>query len=78
MGNVNTGGRVDCSLYKQFILVLFSIFRRISIYFSFFTEFYFLFTIQSLFFFTEFYFLFTIQSLFFLIQSLFYFSFAVT
>ena len=58
LGNVNTGGRVDCSLYKQFILVLFSIFRRIFIYFSFFTEFYFLFTIQSLFFFTEFYFFF--------------------
>ena len=29
---------MDCSLYKQFILILFSIFRLIFIYFSFFTE----------------------------------------
>ena len=50
LGNVIMGGRLDCSLYKQFILILFLVFRFILIYLSFFTEFYFLFTIQSLFF----------------------------
>ena len=43
-------GRLDCSLYKQIILILFLVFRFILIYLSFSTEFYFIFTIQSLFF----------------------------
>ena len=45
--------RLDCSLYKQFTLIPFLVFRFILIYLSFFTEFYFLFTIQSLFFFLD-------------------------